>query len=553
LQSRYVGKYLSKVLQVKSGLDAKFEEFARVMESIKVFNFTEITIWLKSLIQSELFDQSGKITESRPLIFNTLETLVVKLSEGFASIRKYVDRLDIALKIKTDVFGFAPQYLTHRTDIEEIRSKMDSYSYLTVNHTEIDGKKVPIGVVHASEIQKEVLATVSLRDFCNREEMAIPSYIEVISVIDHHKSLLATKAPPTAFISDAQSTCTLLAEMACELNDKYSLSGMNWEEITSQLKELEKGLDSVPNIRLYQRLLQKKKLLSFPSSYFIDSRREYLEYLHFLYAILDDTDLLTKVTKRDVECAFSLLNRLKTLTLKKEVEVINFDQIKEEKEFTSLAAKALLQNEDFYSLYSKVYLFKEQSVEENLEQCAKRHSSNIFGDMKIMGGSSRVGQTKLFCSNIPLFSTLSPKLRRIWLEQSQKIYESSKEILLHLHMISTVASAGELFRGEEIEHFHLDEIWIWIPPKEIAEEYLKIFLSGLKTAPYIRDLKFSVQFLGENAEQLSLIFKESFFPISHEMKKEQKLSIAVLRFNAGKINSRKAMIVPYLPGGTKYT
>jgi inorganic pyrophosphatase/exopolyphosphatase len=36
--------------------------------------------------------------------------------------------------------------------------------------------------------------------------MGIPSYLEVISVIDHHKSSLATSSAPMAIIADAQST-----------------------------------------------------------------------------------------------------------------------------------------------------------------------------------------------------------------------------------------------------------------------------------------------------------------------------------------------------------
>ena len=49
--------------------------------------------------------------------------------------------------------------------------------------------------------------------------MGIPSYLEVISVIDHHKSALNTFAPPVAIIADAQSCNTLVAQKAFEIND----------------------------------------------------------------------------------------------------------------------------------------------------------------------------------------------------------------------------------------------------------------------------------------------------------------------------------------------
>ena len=63
-----------------------------------------------------------------------------------------------------------------------------------------------LGSIYAAELQKQPLGTVTLRDFCNREEMSIPSYLDVISVIDHHKSTLLTDIPPRAIISDAQSS-----------------------------------------------------------------------------------------------------------------------------------------------------------------------------------------------------------------------------------------------------------------------------------------------------------------------------------------------------------
>jgi hypothetical protein len=55
-----------------------------------------------------------------------------------------------------------------------------------------------------------------------------------------------------------------------------------------------------------------------------------------------------------------------------------------------------------------------------------------------------------------------------------------------------------------------------------------------------------VEFLGDNAKELKQIFEESFKPIPSKVAKE-KLPIAVVRFKAGTINSRKALITPYLP------
>jgi len=551
-QLQFVNDYLVKVLHVEKGTDATFEDFALSMEKMGIVNFTEIITWLRSLIESDLFDTSGNLTENRPRIFNQLEVLVKMLSEAFQSIRRFVDRLEIAFKIKTDVFGFAPQYLTHRTDVEEIRAKIGNYTYLTVNHTDIDGRLVPIGLVQAADLQKEPLGTVTLRDFCNREEMNIPSYLEVISVIDHHKTTLTTDMPPRAIISDAQSSNALVAQMAFQINDQYGTGGLSKEQIDKQLKELEKDLSSAANIRMTQRLLQKKKVFQANCHHYIDPQREFAEYLHFVYAILDDTDLLTKVSRVDVECMASLLNRLKSLMEQKEVEVVDFDDIKEDHDFTQKAASRLLQNKDFYSLYSKVYLHKEQGVEDNLNSCVKGLKSNIFSDTKILNMCSRVSQTKIFARNYTTFESHTSELRRIWYQNALTAYENNHELLLHLHMVSTVTSADDLFKGKEISYWHQDELWLWIPPTDVAVEKLKLFLSSFKAAPRIKAIgNWNVEFFGDNAKEFSQIFKESFFKIPHKLpdaqSEEEPLPIAVLKYDAGRLNSRKGMIAPFLP------
>lgn len=547
-QLQFVNDYLIKVLGVEKGIQSSFEEFALSIEKVEIVNFTQIISWLRSLLKSELFDKEGILTENRPQIFNQLEILVKMLSDAFAAIRNYVDSLNIAFRIKTEVFGFMPQYLSHRTDIEEIRSKITDYSYLTVNQTDTEGRSVPIGIVHANDLQKETLGTVTLRDFCNREEMKIPAYLQIISVIDHHKSALSTDTPPKAVISDAQSSNAIVAEMAFKINDQYGLGGISEKELERQLQEASKNLETVQGIRIYQRLLQKKKVFQNNGDYFVSPKREMVEYLHFVYAILDDTDLLTKVSRIDVECMASLLNRLKSLMLKKEVEIVNFDDIKEDIDFTVKAAERLLQNKDFHSLYSKVYEHKEQGVDENFERCLRGESSNIFIDTKILSYCNRVGQTKIFARNYSTFQKVAPELQKRWYEKALSIYANNREIMLHLHTISTIASAEELFKGGKVSYSHQDEMWFWVPPTELAIEKLKLFLSGFKGSRAAQKLHFEVEFLGNNARELSQVFKESFLPIKHLLPSEpQDLPMAILRYNAGGINSRKAMIAPYLP------
>ena len=83
-----------------------------------------------------------------------------------------------------------------------------------------------MGVVHGVDLHKNILGTVTLRDFCNREEIKIPSYLDVISVIDHHKSSLNTSSPPMAIIADAsRPTYSGRWPWRFAINDNYGLCG----------------------------------------------------------------------------------------------------------------------------------------------------------------------------------------------------------------------------------------------------------------------------------------------------------------------------------------
>lgn len=545
-QRKLVQNYLSWVLGVKKGLSSTIEEFARAMKSLSLFDFQEFASLLESLEKSSLFDSSGKLRDNRPQLFHHLAKIIQGLDKAIYSIRLYVEKLDVALKVKTSVLGIMPQHVSYRADLEEVRSKMDGYPYLTVTAPDKEGKLFPLGVVHASDLYRTVLGTVSLRDFCNREETKIPSYLEVISVIDHHKSALNTLSPPVAFITDSQSSNTLVAELSFAINDKYSTGGMTRQEIDNQMKEIQGKLDSPSKKRIFQRLLQKHMVVEHKSHFSVSVQREIVECFHFLYAILEDTDLLTKISPRDIECVASLLNRLKSLISKKEMEIIHFDDIKRDANFKINAAKRILQNEEMYSLYRKIYASKEESVEENLKLCVKGKPSTFFSDTKEQNGCCRVGQAKLFSKNFPVFEKHAMGIRKLWLESAQAAYKERKEIDFHLQMVSTIAGAEELYSGTEGRYQHKDEIWLWIPSTESAIEHLKTFLNNFKSSPPVVKNQFEVEFLGDNAMELDQIFTESFLPIPHKTSK-QNLNLAVLRFKAGTINSRKAMISPYLP------
>ncbi|MBM3191731.1 MAG: hypothetical protein FJZ63_03635, partial [Chlamydiae bacterium] len=474
-QQKLLEGFLSKVLGIAEGLHVTFARFIEVVSLLEIVDFTVFWRHLEALKWSEIFDESGYLVENRPLIFFYLEKVVVGLNDLLRSFRMYLDTLDMAIKIKKEVYGHAPYALSYRTDLKEIENHMGAYPYLTVNIPGPKDKQIPVGVISATDLKRPFLGTVTLRDFCNREETKVPEYLEVISVIDHHKSSLNTASAPTAVIADAQSANAIVCQQAFLMHDAYSLGGMTEEDIDRQIQTLTREAPTPRHLRLLQRLYRKKEILCKKGPFYIDPTREFLEYLHYLYAILDDTDLLTKVSYRDVVSVAELVNRLKTLKLKQEVEVIDFDEIPRDERFVKKAATLLLRSEDLYSLYKMTSLEKEKVIAENFLKSAKEEPSDIFADTKVQNGCCRVGQTKMFAKNYPLFEKLSSKIRAFWYKTAEKVYEDSLEVDLHLHMISTIAGAEELFKGSSDKYPYQDQMWIGIPETDLAIEHLKLF------------------------------------------------------------------------------
>ena len=71
-QLDFIHNYLIKVLGVENGLDATFEELALSIEKHQVVDFTKIITWIKALVQSDLFDGKGILTENRPPYFQSI-------------------------------------------------------------------------------------------------------------------------------------------------------------------------------------------------------------------------------------------------------------------------------------------------------------------------------------------------------------------------------------------------------------------------------------------------------------------------------------------------
>lgn len=546
-QRAQASDYITHVLGAPNGIKSSFSDCAAALKKLGLKGFADFKKVLDRLIETRLFRSGGELLDSRPQLFQALERVLRSLLGAIKEVKNYTDTVEVALQVKEKVFRHTPQYVAMRSNVEEVRSKIANYEHISVVHTDEAGARVPVGVIYSHQLSQMPLGTVTVRDFCNREEVKIPQYFEIISSIDHHKASIKTSVPGTFTIGDAQSANILVAEKAMLLHERYSAGGMSRAQIERQIEKL-KGNITPSSLRMTQRLLSKLKVARSGKSYFVDPMREFVEYMHYIYAILDDTDLLSKVSARDVLCVGELLNRMKSISKGRQTEIITLDDIPKNPDFPTKAAARILRHKDMYSLYKKVYMRKQELVEKNIELCGKGRPSTLFLDTKEQNGCCRVGQTKLFCDNIPTYKKYALEIQRVWHAQCEKIYSDQPEIDLFLHMISTIPSADTVFEGKKVsEYWHQDELWIWTSPSEQAIVHLKQFLSGFCDSSGVQDNVFELECLGKNAKELQALFKESFLPVRVVKGQAHNLPIAVLRYKAGSVNSRKAMITPFLP------
>lgn len=549
-QKEYLDKFFTLVLNIPQGLKATFRDLSEAMNAFEVYELSLFIQELQNLPYSSMFDIQGNLIENRTLILNYIERTIIQLDIAIHCVRSHVERLDMAMLIKKKVLFSNPKlYVTLNSEVDEIRLKMKSFDYLPVLIQEENENTFPLGVIWADDLRKPVLGTVSLRDFSSHDEIRMAPYLSVISIIDHHRSAFSTHSTPLAMISDTQSSNVLVAEIACAINDRYSLNGMSLQEIETQLQELSSTPSSVQSIRLQRRLLNKASIAKQRLPYSIEPKREFLEYLTCLHGICDDTDLLTKVIPRDVFCVASLLNRMKSIIEKREMEIVHFDDIPRSPQFAKLAAKRILKCPDMYSIYRKMFIFKEQEVEKQIQLCGEGKPSDLFADTKEQNKYCRIGQIKLFNSNIPLFLSFKNQIIQQWMKNSMEIAESNQDIDLHFMMLSTISSADEVFEERTGNHTHQDELWIWGNKNKNGIAHLSSFLLAFQNAPELQDNPLTVEINPDKSLELMEIFQRHFLParLISNQKQGDLYPWAIIKYRAGSVNSRKAAITPYLP------
>lgn len=545
-QQELLDQFFQIILEIPQGIKGTLSQVgdALIQRSLPLLKDFERKIDL--LKQAPLFGSQGQLVADRSEVLLYLQGVVDDLDRVIKSIIAWMERLDLMIEIKHKVLKEAPHTVLLSSDLDEIRSKIGYRDFITILIPEEKGKNFPVGIIRAYDLKSTGLGTVSFRDFSNFDEIKMSHAIDLISVVDHHKSSVKTLSVPTALVGDVQSCNVLLAEQSFLINDRYSTGGLSAEEID---RLLSKATTTEPlGMRIYQRLLQKRLAARNRPPYFVDATREFNEYFFFLHAILDDTDLLTKVSARDIDCVVQLFNRLASLALRDEVEVISLDHLARDASFPKRGSQEIVQNSQFYEFYAHLYRIKEKIAEQNLIWCAEGNNSNIFLDTKEQNQCARVGQTKLFSVNFPSFLARRELIQMRWKKMAESFSEEHPAVDLHLHMVSTIASAEEMYQGKPATHRHQDELWVWIPSSPVALRHLANFLSR-----FYENGKNVLSPLHIRLPSEGILSDRSVFERAlPELRREQidtdaSRTIAVIYVPPGSINSRKSMITPFIP------
>lgn len=535
LESHWLDLTLKDVVGSKKGILTPFQE---MFEKLGYPTLTNLLSETKTVLNGFLKEIK---TLSRPDLFKALEKLIQELNQGMHQARDWIETLAQAIKIKEKVFGSRTHTLSLTSDLDEIQLKMKHYEYLTVV-VESEKGLFPVGIVRAKDIRLNPLGTVSLRDFSNFDEVKMPPYLSVISVIDHHKSDFRTSEPSVSLLGDTQSCNVLIAEVLFKLNDNVSTRGLTDEKIDQSLKAIKP--DTLSNLYRIQTLIRGKTALNSRRDFYIHPEREMLDYTLCLYAILDDTDLLTKVTPRDVFCVKELINRIVSLEQGEVVDLIDLNDIPLDDEFAHKAASRILQTPEMYRLYHRLLSLMEQEIDAVLTEAETGKWDKLFSDTKEQNGIAQITQIKLFQENFSHFDRIETKVRSAFVDRSLSKNQENTSIDLFIFMLSTIPSAEEL-GGAESNKSHKDEIWFWISEK--GEGHLSSFLNGFMYA--VKDIDFELILINDQDQKLKRTFQENAKPIKTLNIEEHAIhgSIACLRYNPGLINSRKTMISPYLP------
>ena len=218
---RLFHEYLKRVIGLQKGSHHTFHDLLLQLDMTFSSSFGSFFAKCKGLTSPELFTSQGHMKSDRAEAAKAVEAVVEAMENAFQIALDQMEKLSHLLEVKRTVLGYPPTFVMLKSDVEEMRTKMGHFDHLTVVIPEGEGQWYPVGIVYADDLRKNILGTVSFRDFSSPEETKMASYIEVISIVDHHKLRLQTSTPPTLVIGDVQSSNTLMAEQSLRINAQY--------------------------------------------------------------------------------------------------------------------------------------------------------------------------------------------------------------------------------------------------------------------------------------------------------------------------------------------
>ena len=547
-------KYLKIVLHLDAGCGTTVQEFFSHMDKKIGTKFLKFRSQICGFFESQYYDNDDQMDCDRSEIFAKFKDAYQVLIESSRDLRTYLERLDIAMEIKKKVLGHELNYVTTKAEIEEVREKINEYRHITVTFPTQDGRLVPVGVIHDDLFDESYLGTISFRDFCNLDEIKIKPYLQVISAIDHHKSTIQTTTAGVFTVSDVQSSNVITAENAFKLNDQFGTRAQNLASIVEQEKEISKLEDDDDRLYfLYRLTLKRKALKKVDGIYFVHPKRELEEYILFLNAIVDDTDLLAKCSWRDLETIVELINRIKSIQSGKEVQVAKFETINRNRRGLKKEIDRMLKNKDFYSFYKRIYQHRESILSQTIKTVSGDISNEFFADRKIQNQNCSISQFKLFPVNWTDFNEMRNEILSSWLSISLKTRNLNSELDLFLHMMSTIPSAQQSYEGGSVKDGETkDEYWITgILNSDESISRMKQFINSTMKSSLYEDINLEVTINGpegENRDQLLQIIQPSVEKvISVQDNPTLELPIIIFSFDPGSLNSRKTDVTPFLP------
>jgi hypothetical protein len=544
--------YLKKVLHVKEGCHATMEALFKVMDERTDTDFADFMVKMERFLQEDLFDPDECLDYEFHHIFNIFNEAYISLNDCTKKARQYFDRIDVAMAIKKDVLGYQPSYITTKAEINEIMDKIKDYGHISVCFPDKNDQLVPVGVIHREDMESPVQGTVSLRDFCNHDEIKIAKSIQVISAIDHHKSTMSSNTCMTLTVADVQSANVLVAEKAFEINDAYGMHGQSMESAKEQTLELLNGEQTAQSMRCQEKLIKKKQAHHRAgSSFFISPEREVQEYLFFLNAIIDDTDLLSKSGWRDLYCVCELINRIKSIQAKKEIEVIDITHYPRQPRYLKQAIRDTLTCEDSYSFYEGIYKHREVIINKNIIE--PKFQYRCFEDRKIQNETCAVSQTKIFPGNRAAMKEHRFELLKAWFKIKAMISSKASEVDFFLHMNSTIPGGEEAYKGKMPDNGEEDEIWLNVNyDSDHSTSRFRQFLDYLKISPKYTQIRLHLSIegpLGHGMDHITSILRVSVPHMKIDIVEQNDIPepIVVFKFKQGTLNSRKSDITPFLP------